>query len=129
MAGPYPKEIREDVAAIARSREGGVTIKQIATDFGIGEATLQNWLRKADVEDCSRPGQTASDATETRELKKRIVPITDRRLRVPQTGRSPHHWSQRRVTRCVLPVLGVPAAIGDRREEQRVVASRRQRQW
>ena len=51
MPGPYPREFREDVVAVARRRESGVTIKQIATDFGISEATLQNWLRQADVED------------------------------------------------------------------------------
>lgn len=72
MPGPYPREFREDVVAVARSRESGVTIKQIATDFGISEATLQNWLRQADVEEGNRPGQTAADAAEARELKKRI---------------------------------------------------------
>ncbi|MGK0721410.1 transposase [Leucobacter sp. Z1108] len=72
MPGPYPREFREDVVAVARSRESGVTIKQIATDFGISEATLQNWLRQADVEYGNRPGQTAADAAEARELKKRI---------------------------------------------------------
>ena len=51
MPGPYPREFREDVVAVARSRESGVTIKQIADDFGISEATLQNWLRQADVEE------------------------------------------------------------------------------
>lgn len=35
-------------------------------------ATLQNWLRQADIEEGSRPGQTAADAAEARELKKRI---------------------------------------------------------
>ncbi|WP_396350290.1 IS3 family transposase [Kocuria sp. ChxB] len=72
MPGPYPREFREDVVAVARSRESGVTIKQIATDFGISEATLQNWLRQADVEDGNRPGQSSADAVEARELKKRI---------------------------------------------------------
>ena len=72
MPGPYPREFREDVVAVARRRESGVTIKQIATDFGISEATLQNWLRQADVEEGNRPGQTAADAAEARELKKRI---------------------------------------------------------
>ncbi|MEV8271643.1 transposase, partial [Microbacterium oleivorans] len=48
MPGPYPREFREDVVAVARRRESGVAIKQIATDFGISEATLQNWLRQAD---------------------------------------------------------------------------------
>ena len=39
MPGPYPREFREDVIAVARRRESGVTIKQIATDFGTSEAT------------------------------------------------------------------------------------------
>ena len=72
MPGPYPREFREDVVAVAKRRESGVTINQIATDFGISEATLQNWLRQADVEYGNRPGQTAADAAEARELKKRI---------------------------------------------------------
>lgn len=71
MPGPYPKEFREDVVAVARRRESGVTIKQIATDFGISEATVQNWLRQADIEEGSRPGQTAADAAELRELRRR----------------------------------------------------------
>lgn len=41
-------------------------------DFWISEATLQNWLRQADVEDDNRQGQTAADAAEARELKQRI---------------------------------------------------------
>ena len=72
MPGPYPREFREDVVAVARRRESGVTIKQIATDFGISEATLQNWLRQADVEEGTRPGQTAAEAAELREARKRI---------------------------------------------------------
>jgi transposase-like protein len=44
---PYPKEFRDDVVAVARRREDGMTIKQVATDFGISETCLQNWLRQA----------------------------------------------------------------------------------
>ena len=71
MPGPYPKEFREDVVAVDRRRESGVTIKQIATDFGISEATLQNWLRQADIEEGNRPGQTVGEAAEMRELRRR----------------------------------------------------------
>ena len=31
MPAPYPQEFREDVVAVARRREGGVTIARIAT--------------------------------------------------------------------------------------------------
>ena len=34
MPKPYPSEFREDVVAVARGREPGVTIEQIAKDFG-----------------------------------------------------------------------------------------------
>ena len=37
-----PKEIRDSVMAVAQCRQDGVTIKQIAHDFGISETCLQN---------------------------------------------------------------------------------------
>lgn len=35
MPAPYPQELRDDVVAVARDRELGVTLKQIAQDFGL----------------------------------------------------------------------------------------------
>jgi hypothetical protein len=41
MPKPYPKEFRQDVVRVARNREPGQTLKQIAADFGIsGEAGM-----------------------------------------------------------------------------------------
>ena len=37
MPKACPKEVREDVVAVAQRREPGVSIKQIAEDFGISE--------------------------------------------------------------------------------------------
>jgi len=61
MPGPYPREFREDVVAVARSRESGVTIKQIATDFGIARrrcrtGSVKLTSRKATVP--ARPRRT-----------------------------------------------------------------------
>jgi transposase-like protein len=42
---PYPKEFRDDVVNVARNREPGQHIKQIAADFGISESSLTNWIR------------------------------------------------------------------------------------
>jgi transposase-like protein len=69
---PYPKEFRDDVVAVARRREGGQTLKQIAADFGISESCLINWLKAADVEEGIKPGPTAAENAELREAKKRI---------------------------------------------------------
>ena len=51
MPKPYPKEVRVDVVAVARRRDPKTTLKQTATDFGISESCLTNWLAKADRED------------------------------------------------------------------------------
>lgn len=72
MPSPYPREFREDVVAVARRREPGVTLKQIAEDFGVAEASLTNWLKRADIEDGTRAGSTAADQAENRELRKRL---------------------------------------------------------
>jgi transposase-like protein len=67
----YPREFRDDVVAVAQRREPGVTIKEIADDFGISETCLQNWLRQADVEAGRKPGVASSESAELRELRKR----------------------------------------------------------
>lgn len=72
MPKPYPEEFREDVVRVARSRPDGVTLEQIATDFGVHPMTLSKWLRRADVEDGVKPGVTASEQSENRELRKRL---------------------------------------------------------
>ena len=69
---PYTKEFRDDVVRVARSREPGVHLKQIAADFGISESCLTNWLKAADVEDGVKPGTTAEQSATERELRKRV---------------------------------------------------------
>ena len=70
MPKPFPAEFRRDVVAVARKHEA--PIAQIARDFGISEATLHSWLKKADIEDGTRPGVSAAEAAELRDAKKRI---------------------------------------------------------
>ena len=71
MAGRYPQEFREDVVEVARRREPGVTLAQVAKDFGVSDATLSNWLRQADVDEGRKPGVTKDEAAEIRELRRR----------------------------------------------------------
>jgi len=72
MPKPYPKEFRDDVVRVARSRDEGVTLEQIAVDFGIHPMTLSNWMKNADIENGARPGTTAAESAELREAKRRI---------------------------------------------------------
>jgi transposase-like protein len=40
MANRYPQEFRDDVVAIARGREAGVSLQQIADDFGVSKGSF-----------------------------------------------------------------------------------------
>ena len=71
MPAPYPQEFRDDVVAVARGREAGTTLKQIAEDFGISEATLTNWLKAADVESGTKPGVSPDVSAELKALRRR----------------------------------------------------------
>jgi transposase len=55
----------------ARNRDDGVTIEQIATDFGVHPMTLTKWMRQADVDDGAKPGRSTSESGELRELRRR----------------------------------------------------------
>ncbi|MGP9760971.1 IS3 family transposase [Corynebacterium sp. AOP12-C2-36] len=71
MTKPYPQEFRDDVVRVARGRQPGVPIARIATDFGVHPMTLQKWMRRADIDEATTPGQTRADAEQVRELRKR----------------------------------------------------------
>ncbi|PYC99959.1 IS3 family transposase, partial [Microbacterium esteraromaticum] len=38
-------------------------MEQIAKDFGVHPMTLRNWLRRADVDEGAKPGQSRTEAT------------------------------------------------------------------
>jgi transposase-like protein len=69
MAKRYPLEFRNDVVAVARRRAD--SLSSIARDFGISEATLYNWLKRADINEGVRDGMTSAEAEQIRELKRR----------------------------------------------------------
>jgi transposase len=48
MATRYPAEFRERAVELARLREKPV--KQLATDLGISDQTLHNWMKEADID-------------------------------------------------------------------------------
>ena len=48
MSQPYPKDFRDEVVLIARNRDPGVFLKDIAADFGITASCLRSWMRRAE---------------------------------------------------------------------------------
>ncbi|WP_181159212.1 transposase, partial [Mycobacterium shigaense] len=57
---------------VAGNRDDGVTLEQIAADFGVHPITMSKWLRQADVDDGSKPGRATTDSVELREARRRI---------------------------------------------------------
>lgn len=57
---------------VARDRDPGVTVEQVAKDFGVHPMTLFTWLRQADVDAGVKPGVSSSESAELREACKRI---------------------------------------------------------
>src|SRR4051812_6485236 len=70
--GPYPRKVRDDVVRVARDRDPGVTVEQIAKDFGVHPMTLFKWLRQADIDNGAKPGMTGSESADLRQVRKRI---------------------------------------------------------
>lgn len=56
------------MARVARNREPGATIEQIARDFDARPMTLQKWMRCADIDEGVKPGQSRTESAEIREL-------------------------------------------------------------
>ncbi|MBW0269805.1 transposase [Nocardia sp. MH4] len=72
MPKPYPREFRDDVVRVARNRDDGVTLEQVAADFGVHPMTLSKWMRQADVDEGTKPGTSTSESAELRAAKRRI---------------------------------------------------------
>ena len=72
MPKPYPKEFRQNVVEVARAREAGTTLKEIAKDFGISQSCLTNRIAIADRQDGSKPAAAVSDSGELRGARRRI---------------------------------------------------------
>ena len=70
MGKRYPKEFRADVVAVAR--QGEVSLKQVAADFGVSQASVTNWMRQADIDEGRVDGVTSEAAEELRASKKRV---------------------------------------------------------
>ncbi|WP_307813054.1 transposase [Micromonospora coerulea] len=71
---PYPREFRDDVMRVARDREAGVTVEQIAKDFGVHPMTLFKWLRQADIDAGTTPG-TASSESAVEDCSPALLPV------------------------------------------------------
>ncbi|AWB90623.1 IS3 family transposase [Homoserinimonas hongtaonis] len=109
MPKPYPREFRDDVVRVARNRDPGVTIEQIAKDFGVHPMTLEKWLQRAAVEEGARPGQARSEGGELREARRRIR-LLEQENEVLRWAAA--YLSQANLPKRLYPLVTEPAAEG-----------------
>ncbi|MFA3835767.1 transposase [Streptomyces aureus] len=72
MSKPYPEEFREDVVRVAPNRSPGVTLEQVAADFGVHAMTLSKWMCRADIDDGVKAWATTQENSELRDARRRI---------------------------------------------------------
>jgi transposase len=65
----YPAEFRERAVELARQRDKPV--KQLASDLGVSDQTLHNWLKQADIDEGRREGLTTEERAELVRLRQR----------------------------------------------------------
>jgi len=68
MAPRYPAEFRQRAVELARLREKPIT--QLATDLGVSDQTLRNWLRQTDIDEGRRAGLTSEERAELVRLRR-----------------------------------------------------------
>ena len=68
MPRPHPPEFRQRAVELARLREKPVA--QIATDLGISDSCLRNWMTQADIDEGRREGLSSREREELVELRR-----------------------------------------------------------
>jgi transposase len=59
---PYPEEFKRE--AIELVRLTGKSVRQVATDLGVSEASLRGWIKQAERDEGKRPDGLSSDERE-----------------------------------------------------------------
>jgi transposase len=68
MPRPHPPEFRQRAVELARLREKPVA--QIATDLGISDSCLRNWMAQADIDEGHRERLSSREREELVELRR-----------------------------------------------------------
>ena len=70
MPAPHPPEFRRRAVELARLREK--PIAHIATDLGISESCLRNWMSRADVDEGRKEGLSSDERAELVRLRREL---------------------------------------------------------
>jgi transposase len=65
---PYPEQFRREAVELVRT--SGRTIKEIASDLGVTEQSLRNWVKQQEVDVGTRPGISSDEREELKRLRR-----------------------------------------------------------
>ena len=68
MSKRFPPEFRQRAVELAQQREK--PLKQLASDLGVSDQTLHNWLKQADIDEGRREGLTTEERAELVRLRR-----------------------------------------------------------
>ena len=65
---PYPEQFRREAVELVRA--SGKSIKEIASDLGVTEQSLRNWVKQYEVDVGQRPGLSSDEREELKRLRR-----------------------------------------------------------
>jgi len=72
--GRYPKEFREDAAALVIDQKR--TVADVARELGLVEQTLGNWVRQERIDRDEREGLSTEEREEMARLRREVKRLT-----------------------------------------------------
>jgi transposase len=74
---PYPPEFRAE--AVKLYRGSGKSLKVISSELGVSLETLRTWVKRAQIDEGTRPGLTTEERGELRELRRKVRRLEEER--------------------------------------------------
>jgi transposase len=65
---PYPEPFRREAVELVRT--SGRSVKEIASDLGVTEQSLRNWVKQHEVDIGRRPGLSSEEREELKRLRR-----------------------------------------------------------
>ena len=73
----YPPEFK--IEAVQLVQQGERTVSRIASDLGVSEQTLRNWVKRIEIDTGVRAGLTTAEGDELRRLRRENRILTQER--------------------------------------------------